>query len=163
MDVLAWQEMLAAAYWAIADRIMRKRPPLDEQFRVEAIDFCAHRGRVVGVMIALLPMNVVVLVRDGTSQPSERRKSNLRLRVRSGCIESVSEIAPLDAIARCLLLGAILAREDMASAARAIVKVAVPAKMWPDNRPVSHRNHAAHLSSIDRRHLLHEMVGERCA
>ncbi|WP_342724095.1 hypothetical protein AAFG07_34175 [Bradyrhizobium sp. B097] len=102
-------------------------------------------------------MKVVVILRNGTRQPRVERKS----RVRAGKIELiVSEIALLGLIACCALLSAFFAHEDMRSAR---AEVAVPAMMWRDDRPASHRIHSPDLSSRDRWRFLREMMAERCA
>ncbi|WP_420969376.1 hypothetical protein [Bradyrhizobium sp. B120] len=102
-------------------------------------------------------MKVVVILRIGTRQPRFERTS----RVRADKIELiVSEIALLGLIACCSLLSASFVREDVRSAR---AEAAVPAMMWRDDRPASHRIHAPDLISSDRWHFLREMMAERYA
>ncbi|ANW03244.1 [NiFe]-hydrogenase assembly chaperone HybE [Bradyrhizobium icense] len=162
-DASAWGEMLAAAYRDIADRTMRDLPIFNEALSVEAIGFRAREGRVVGIMVTPWFMNVVISMRDGTSQSSPGTGSNLRLRFPAGEIEfTVSELAPVGSLASYSLFSPMFEFEDMASA-RATAEAVLAALMSPANRAASHGPDAPHISPIDRRHFLRRVLAERRA
>ncbi|WP_050383311.1 [NiFe]-hydrogenase assembly chaperone HybE [Bradyrhizobium pachyrhizi] len=161
-DVSTSEEMLAAAYWAIAGRTMRTRPTLNDPCTGSKRSGFAHaQGRAGSMKGATWAMNVVIFLRNGTCQRHAGQRSNLRLRVRSGDIELVvSEIASLSSIARCSLLSATSAHKDKGDVRAEAV---VGAMIWPDMRRAQYHIHAPHLCLIDRRHFLREMMAERCA
>ncbi|MGN8544786.1 [NiFe]-hydrogenase assembly chaperone HybE [Bradyrhizobium sp. 13971] len=123
--------------------------------------FARAEGWAVSMMGAPWAMKVVVFLHNSACQRHARRKSNLRLRVRSRNIElGVNEIASLGSIACCSLLSAISARNDMGGARAG---AAVLATMWPPNRRALNHTDAPRLCLFDRRRFLREMMTERCA
>ncbi|WP_338134486.1 [NiFe]-hydrogenase assembly chaperone HybE [Bradyrhizobium elkanii] len=158
-DVSASEEMLVAADWDIAGRTVRTRPTLN--------DSCSASKRsglvpaevgAVSMRGAPWAMKVVNFLRNSACQRHARRKSNLRLQVRSRNIDlGVSEIASLGSIACCSLLSAISARNDMGGAR---AEAAVLATMRPPNRRALDHIDAPRLRLIDCRHFLREMMAE---